>query len=98
MISFRIDDMTCGHCAARIARAVSELDPDARLDVRLAEKLVHLESAATPSELADAIREAGYTPRELSTAPPGAARGGCCCRAAVDSPRAAGPAKAACCG
>jgi copper chaperone len=98
MISFRIDDMTCGHCAARIARAVSELDPDARLDVRLAEKLVHLVSAAPASELADAIREAGYTPREVGAASPGTARGGCCCRAAVDGPQAAGPARAACCG
>lgn len=30
MITLRIEDMTCGGCAGRIARAIAGLDPQAR--------------------------------------------------------------------
>ena len=62
MISFKVPDMTCGHCASTITKAVKELDPAAKLDISLAEHLVKVESGAASGELLNAIREAGYTP------------------------------------
>lgn len=81
MITFRIPDMTCGHCASTIARAVASIDKDARVEVSIPQKLVSVTSTAAESELAEAIQEAGYTTEKLTAPPPRAARaaGGCCC-------------------
>ena len=104
MTTFRIPDMTCGHCASTIARAVASVDKNARLEVSIPQKLVTVASAAPESELADAIREAGYSPEKLAAVPPRAApaAGGCCCRAAKPAPTEAsasrGTADGSCCG
>lgn len=63
MIAFQINDMTCGHCASLITRAVKGIDKDAKVQVEIAKQRVEIESAhADARELADAIKEAGYTP------------------------------------
>lgn len=62
MIEFRVDDMTCGHCAAAIARAVREVDAAGRCEVDLDAKRVRIESHRPGAEFLAAIREAGYTP------------------------------------
>jgi copper chaperone len=41
---------------------VKELDAGAKVEISLAEHLVKVESHASKADLADAIREAGYTP------------------------------------
>lgn len=65
MIEFHVGDMTCGHCASAITRAVKDVDPGARVEVDLREKRVRIEAAsAARGELAEAIAEAGYTPGE----------------------------------
>ena len=81
MVTFRVNDMTCGHCASAIARAVASVDKAARVDVNVGEKLVSVTSSAPESELAAAIAEAGYTAEPAQVAA-GAApqRRGCCCR------------------
>jgi copper chaperone len=63
MITFQVDDMSCGHCVAAITRAVKEADPDAQVQVDLGSHRVSIEPGAADAQaLADAIREAGYTP------------------------------------
>jgi copper chaperone len=63
MITFQVDDMSCGHCAAAITRAVKDTDRDAQVQVDLDAHKVRIEPAAADAQaLADAIREAGYTP------------------------------------
>ena len=86
MISFQINDMTCGHYARSITQAVNNLDAAARLQFDLGQHQVHIEPAAADSaQLAAAIRAAGFTPLPLPPAAPGAnpgsapARKGCCC-------------------
>ncbi|WP_082151645.1 heavy-metal-associated domain-containing protein [Caenimonas sp. SL110] len=69
MITFQVNDMTCGHCASAITRAIAGIDDKARLDIRIQEKLVRVSSTASTAELAQAIQEAGYTPREIQQAP-----------------------------
>ena len=66
MIIFQVNDMTCGHCAGVITRAVRDTDPAARVEIDLAAHRVMIESAqADAGQLAAAIREEGYTPEEV---------------------------------
>ena len=83
MLMFRVDDMTCGHCASTIARAVAQVDRDARVQVNIGEKIVSVIADASENDISDAIRDAGYTPQRLADAAPrtSAAGGGCCCGA-----------------
>lgn len=70
MITFQVNDMTCGHCASAISRAVASVDKAARVDIRIQQKLVRIESTAVAAEFAQAIQDAGYTPREVRAAEP----------------------------
>ena len=104
MTTFRIPDMTCGHCASTIARALTTVDKNARIEVSIPQKLVTVSSAAAEDELAEAIREAGYSPEKVAALAPRAApaAGGCCCRAAKAAPvevsGSRGTAGGSCCG
>jgi len=63
MIVFRVDDMTCAHCAQTIAKAVRDADPAASVRIDLAGHRVEIESAALDAaRLQDAIADAGYAP------------------------------------
>lgn len=65
MNEFKVTDMTCGHCASTITKAVKELDGDAKLDISIAEHRVRVESKASREDLQHAITEAGYTPEAV---------------------------------
>ena len=63
MITFEVKDMTCGHCVSTVTRALKAADKDAKVQIDLATHRVQVEPAsADAEELADAIKEAGYTP------------------------------------
>lgn len=62
MIEFQVADMTCGHCASVITKAVKAVEADAQVEVDLQAKRVRVSGPADAQEVADAIREAGYTP------------------------------------
>jgi len=85
MISFQVNDMTCGHCVGAITRALQGADPAAGIQIDLSAHCVRINNAgASAATLAAAIKEAGYTPVVLQseTNAPAAAparRGGCCC-------------------
>jgi copper chaperone len=83
MISFQVDDMTCGHC---VSKAVKTVDSGAKVQIDLATHRVEIEpTKADAVELTNAIKEAGYTPVAIERiANPGIAiaapaRKGCCC-------------------
>ena len=87
MIAFEVSDMTCGHCVSTITRALKATDKDAEVRIDLTSRRVQVEPAAADAdELADAIKEAGYTPVPVQAAAPaapkaaGACCGGCCRR------------------
>ncbi len=65
MIQFQVNDMTCGHCAATITKAVKALDEGARVDIDIAAHRVQIDSASARDALEQAIRTAGYTPQAL---------------------------------
>jgi copper chaperone len=66
MIEFKVDDMTCGHCASAITKVVKDVDAKGRVDVDLAAKRVRIESTHPAEEFREAIEEAGYTPVEAA--------------------------------
>jgi len=63
-IEFKVSDMTCGHCASSITRAVKEVDAAGRCEVDLDAKRVRIESARPAADFKAAIEEAGFTPEE----------------------------------
>ena len=65
MIAFQVDDMTCGHCASTITKAVKELDASAKVEVSLPEHRVRVDSKASKEDLVRRIAEAGYTPEAI---------------------------------
>ena len=86
MISFQVNDMTCGHCISSITKAVKTVDSGARVQIDLATQRVDIEPVeAVATQLSEAIKEAGFTPVAIaiaaSPAPTngGPARKGCCC-------------------
>lgn len=84
MPSFKVPDMTCGHCVRTLTDALKGVDPGAEVRIDLGRQLVSVEStAADARQLSDAIVAAGYTPEPASAAAvaPAARTGGCCgCR------------------
>ncbi len=60
MIEFKVEDMSCGHCASVITKTVKELDAQATIEVDLGSKTVRIESSQDRSTLAQALDEAGY--------------------------------------
>ena len=63
MYRFNVPDMTCGHCASTITKAVQAGDPKAKVVIDLPQHLVAVESALPQAEIARQIAEAGYTPQ-----------------------------------
>lgn len=69
MISFQVQDMTCGGCAASIRRAVRGADANADVAVDLARRRVDVTGASVDAAtLERVISEAGYTPVRESPA------------------------------
>lgn len=86
MISFQVNDMTCGHCLSTITKALKTEDAGAQVRFDLASHRVDIESdEADAAELSEAIKAAGYTPVQIDVAnnakdPSSApAHKGCCC-------------------
>jgi copper chaperone len=61
MVQFKVENMTCGGCAAAITRAIRALDAGAAVEIDRAARTVRVEPrTADAAALEAAIREAGY--------------------------------------
>lgn len=66
MITFHVTDMTCGHCAGVINKALKAIDDKAKVTVDLQRRLVSVISTqSTIEDIRDAIAEVGYTPSQV---------------------------------
>jgi copper chaperone len=66
MIAFEVNDMSCGHCVSSITKAVQAVDPQAQVQVDLAQHRVQIEPVnAQAAQLDAAIRDAGFTPVQV---------------------------------
>ena len=84
MVTFEVNDMSCGHCVSAITKAVAFVDPGAKVQVDLVSHRVQIEpTASTVAVLGDAIKTAGFTPVAVeggaSQPTHVAPRKGCCC-------------------
>ncbi len=84
MITFEVNDMTCGHCASTITKAVKSVDQGARVAIDVATHRVQIEpTESDAAELIEAIKDAGYTPVQVAHPAEQVAdsgKKGCCCR------------------
>ncbi|WP_321335563.1 cation transporter [Breoghania sp.] len=60
MIVLTVEGMSCEHCKAAVANAVSEIDPKAEFNIDLASGKVEVTSGETADKFATAIEDAGY--------------------------------------
>lgn len=65
MYQYNVPDMTCGHCAGTITKALKAEDPGAKVEISLDQHLVKVESRLSEEEIARSISEAGYTPTAI---------------------------------
>lgn len=83
MLSFRVQEMTCGHCARRIAKAIHAIDEGANVEIDIGERVVCVSpKRADAAAVAEAIEGAGYTPVAVEPAQAEASstrRAGCGC-------------------
>lgn len=62
MFEFRVDDMTCGHCAGVITKAVAAVDAKAKVAIDIPNHRVRIDGTTKQQAIQEAITEAGYTP------------------------------------
>jgi len=62
MIELNLPDMTCGHCASTVAQTCNLVDPAAKVEVDLNNRMVKISSNEDPKDFAEALSEAGYPP------------------------------------
>lgn len=67
MLTFDVQDMSCGHCVASITRAVQAADPQAQVDVDLARRRVQVQPVRLDAgAVQQAIAAAGFTPQPVA--------------------------------
>jgi len=66
MLKLRVPDMSCGHCASTIEKAVKSIDPTAQVAIDLGASTVAVETKAGETAIRDVIRSAGYDNEELA--------------------------------
>ena len=60
MYEFDIPDMTCGHCAGTVTKAIKSVDSAAIANVDLNTRKATVETTADASAIGAALDEAGY--------------------------------------
>ncbi|WP_262297153.1 heavy-metal-associated domain-containing protein [Microvirga sesbaniae] len=61
-LTLRVEDMTCGHCAATIKKAIETSLPGTSVDADPASKFVSVRGSTDLSSIKALVTEAGYTP------------------------------------
>lgn len=55
-----IENMTCGGCARGVIATIQDVDPNAKVDVDLATKIVTVESSESIDKITEALEEDGF--------------------------------------
>ncbi|QXW27384.1 heavy-metal-associated domain-containing protein [Acinetobacter johnsonii] len=64
-MKLRIDAMTCGGCARSVTATIKDVDPNAKVDIDVAAKLVEVESSEEQQMILDALAEDGFPAVQL---------------------------------
>lgn len=65
MTAFKVEKMSCDHCAKRVTQAVQRIEPGAKVTVDVKAARVEVENVADSAKVAAAITAAGYPASEL---------------------------------
>lgn len=65
VLSFLVEDMTCGHCAGRIKSAIESALPGAQVVADPATKVVSVSGASDAAAVHGLVSAAGYTPSAM---------------------------------
>lgn len=65
MSTFKVTDMTCGHCEKAIRQELTKAEPSAKVDVDLKAKTVKVENLAD-DRVEFLLKEIGYTPEKIN--------------------------------
>jgi len=60
MYQLQVENMTCGHCVSAVTKAVQSVDPQAQVQIELADKSVQVGTDKGLDAVRAAIEEAGY--------------------------------------
>jgi copper chaperone len=60
MITLKVPDMSCGHCAGVITKAIKELDQAATVGFDMHNHMVQVDTAQPQEAVASALTHAGY--------------------------------------
>ncbi len=60
MIRLNVPDMSCGHCAGVITRALKALDPGAGISFDMPQHVVEVTTGAAPDAVLAALAQAGF--------------------------------------
>ena len=66
MLKLKVPDMTCGHCAQTVEKAVKNVDPTAEVKVDLTNRTVTVETTAQEERISEVVRSAGYKNETLA--------------------------------
>lgn len=61
-LTFRVEDMTCGHCAGTIKNAIETTLPGTQVQADPVSKLVSVKGQADFARVQEIVASAGYTP------------------------------------
>jgi copper chaperone len=64
MSTFKVEDMSCGHCEKAIKEELSRENPSVKVDVNLKDKTVHVENLPD-DRVVYLLKEIGYTPEKV---------------------------------
>lgn len=62
MYSIAVNGMSCGHCARALTKAIQQYDPEADVQIDLAQKCVTVMGELSEPQLRAAIIAAGFEP------------------------------------
>lgn len=60
MITLKVPDMSCGHCAGVITKAIEELDQAASVSFDMHHHMVQVQTSQPQAAVVDALTRAGY--------------------------------------
>ena len=60
MTTYKVPDMTCGHCVGVVTETLKSLDPTAEVKVEVMKKEVSVTSKASADAILAALADAGY--------------------------------------
>jgi copper chaperone CopZ len=66
MQTYKIEDMTCGHCVRVVEKTIHDIDPLATVRIDLPTKKVEIDTNADPKSISASLTEAGYAPTPLA--------------------------------